>query len=133
MEAESSALRANVDSRRILVVDDNVDSAESLGMLLVASGHDVRTVHDGETALEVAVTFQPHVVFLDIGLPRMNGYELARELRRNQRAGGKMLLIALTGYGQKEDRQRSRESGLDQHLVKPLDPSALKALLASKG
>ncbi len=115
--------------RRVLVVDDNTDAADSLALLLRLSGHDVRTVHDGPTALEVAEAFRPEVVLLDIGLPRMDGYEVARRLR--QRDGAKrVLLVAVTGYGQEEDRRRTAEAGFDAHLVKPAEPVAVQRLLA---
>jgi PAS domain S-box-containing protein len=115
---------------RVLVVDDNVDSAESLAMLLEMSRHEVRTAHDGPTALEAALDFRPNVVLLDIGLPIMDGYEVAKRMRQ-QPTLGKVLLVAMTGYGQESDRQLSREAGFDHHLVKPADFSALEKLLAS--
>jgi PAS domain S-box-containing protein len=118
--------------RRILVVDDNVDAAASLAMLLQVEQHDVRTAHDGPTALHVAEAFRPEVIFLDIGLPRMDGYEVARRLRK-QAGLEKTLLVALTGYGQEEDRRRSQQAGFDAHLVKPADPVALQQLLAGLG
>jgi CheY-like chemotaxis protein len=111
-------------------VDDNVDAAESLAMLLRLGRHDVRTAHDGPTALQVAEAFRPEVVLLDIGLPRMDGYEVARQLRERE-GMGKALLVALTGYGQDEDRRRSLEAGFDAHLTKPADPSVLQRLLAA--
>jgi len=118
-----------VTPRRILVVDDNVDNAESIRLLFQLAGHQVRTAYNGHDALAAACAFRPEVVLLDIGLPGMDGYEVARRLR--EAAGGKkMLLIAQTGYGQEEDRRRSREAGFYAHLVKPVDPGALKALLA---
>jgi CheY-like chemotaxis protein len=116
--------------RRVLVVDDNADGADSLSLLLRVGGHDVRTAYDGPTALQVAVGFRPEVVLLDIGLPRMDGYEVARRLRGH--AGlENVMLVALTGYGQDEDRRRSADAGFDSHLVKPADPVALQALLSS--
>ncbi len=116
-------------ARRILIVDDNVDGAESLCLMLQLAGHVVRTVHDGTAALEVAPAFRPDVVLLDIGLPGMNGYEVARRLREQPELAG-TLLVALTGYGQEEDRQRCREAGFQHHLVKPVDPPVLMRLLA---
>ena len=106
--------------RRILVVDDNIDSAESLSMLLEISGHTVQMAHDGVEAVEKAANFLPEVVLLDIGLPRLNGYEAARKIRQ-EIWGKRMVLIALTGWGQEEDRQRSRDAGFDDHMVKPVD------------
>ncbi len=118
-----------VPSRRILVVDDNVDAAQSLAMLLQVSGHEVRTAHDGPTALQLAQTWPPQAVLLDIGLPRMDGYEVARRLRQ-QPAMENALLVALTGYGQEEDRRRALEAGFNAHLVKPADADELRHLLA---
>ncbi len=116
-------------ARRILIVDDNVDGAESLCLMLQLAGHEVRTVHDGTAALEVAPAFRPDAVLLDIGLPGMNGYEVARRLREQPELAG-TLLVALTGYGQEEDRQRCRDAGFQHHLVKPVDPPVLMRLLA---
>jgi signal transduction histidine kinase len=115
--------------RRVLVVDDNRDSADSLALLLQMMGHEVRSAYDGPAALQAAQAWRPEVVFLDIGLPGMNGYEVARRLRQERPAEG-LLLVALTGFGQEEDRQRSRAAGLDFHFVKPVDPNALRDLLA---
>ncbi|MBY0523125.1 MAG: response regulator [Gemmataceae bacterium] len=115
---------------RILVVDDNVDAADSLAMLLQMAGHEVRTAHDGSAAIETACEFFPDVVLLDIGLPGMTGYEVARQLRsRSQQR--ELLLVALTGYGQDEDRQRSHDAGFDHHLTKPVDPNELLRVLGS--
>jgi two-component system CheB/CheR fusion protein len=115
---------------RIVVAEDNVDSAAMLEELLGAIGHDVRTVHDGPRAIDAVAAFRPDVVLLDIGLPGMSGYEVAQRLRAE--AGGKdLLLVALTGWGQEEDRQKSAHAGIDHHLVKPVAPQALEALLAS--
>jgi CheY-like chemotaxis protein/two-component sensor histidine kinase len=116
-------------SRSILVVDDNVDAAESLSMMLRAWGHEVRTTHDGLAALNAAEQVRPEVILLDIGLPRMDGYEVARRLR--ERTGMRdVLLVALTGYGQEEDRRRAKEAGFDAHLTKPANPTSLQQLLA---
>jgi CheY-like chemotaxis protein len=116
--------------RRILVADDNADSVESLALLLTLRGSEVRTASDGWEAVEAAAEFGPDVVLLDIGMPRLNGYEAARKIREQSR-GGRMVLIALTGWGQDEDRQRSTDAGFDFHLVKPVDFAALEKLLAS--
>ena len=114
---------------RILVVDDNHDSALSLAMMLSIMGHETRTAHDGESAVISAEAFLPDVVLLDIGLPKLNGYEVAQRIRES--AWGKsMFLIAVTGWGQDEDRQRSSEVGLNLHMVKPVEPSVLEKLLA---
>jgi CheY-like chemotaxis protein len=113
---------------RILVVDDNQDAADSLAMLLRLAGQEIRLANDGPTALSVADSFRPEVVMLDIGLPGLDGYEVARRLRK--RPGGEnLLLIALTGYGQAEDQRLSREAGFDHHLVKPVDPHVLAQAL----
>ena len=114
---------------RILVVDDNHDSALSLAMMLSIMGHETRTAHDGESAVETAESFLPEVVLLDIGLPKLNGYEVAQRIRE-QAWGAAMFLIAVTGWGQEEDRQRSSEVGLNVHMVKPVEPAALEKLLA---
>jgi signal transduction histidine kinase/CheY-like chemotaxis protein len=114
--------------RRILLVDDNVDAAESLRLILELEGHEVRVAHDGATALRAAADFPPEIVLLDIGLPRMDGCEVARRLRERPEMA-KALLIAVTGYGQDEDRRRCREAGFNAHLVKPVDLDALRASL----
>ncbi len=119
-----------VAPRRILVVDDNRDAADSLGMLLKLLGADVCTANDGPAALEAFRTYRPSVMLLDIGLPEMDGYEVARRTRQ-QPEGGDVTLIALTGWGQEEDRRRSREAGIDHHLVKPVDLGVLEKLLAA--
>ena len=116
--------------RKILVVDDNHDSALSLAMMLSIMGHDTRTAHDGESAVSTAETFLPDVVLLDIGLPKLNGYEVAQRIRETS-WGASMYLIAVTGWGQDEDRQRSSEVGLNLHMVKPVEPSALEKVLAT--
>ena len=115
---------------KILVVDDNHDSALSLAMMLSIMGHDTRTAHDGESAVSTAETFLPDVILLDIGLPKLNGYEVAQRIRETS-WGTSMYLIAVTGWGQDEDRQRSSEVGLNLHMVKPVEPSALEKVLAT--
>jgi PAS domain S-box-containing protein len=116
-------------SRRILVVDDNEDSAESLAMMLRIMGHHVVAAYNGLEALEIARTTRPEVIFLDLGMPNISGYELARRLRQ-QPWGQDMILVALTGWGQEEDRRRTQEAGFHQHLVKPADPAILTQMLA---
>jgi CheY-like chemotaxis protein len=116
--------------QRVLVVDDNMDAAKTLGMVLDLVGHKTRIAHDGTTALQLAAEFEPQVVLLDIGLPEMDGYAVARELRK-QRAMANVLLVALTGYGQEDDRRRSQEAGFDIHMIKPVEPEALCELLAT--
>jgi signal transduction histidine kinase len=118
-----------VASRRVLVVDDNVDAAESLALLLRLGGHEARVAHDGPSALMLAEAEPPEVAFLDIGMPGMDGYELARRLREQPALRG-VLLVALTGWGQDEDRRRTREAGFDAHEVKPVSPEALEELLS---
>jgi CheY-like chemotaxis protein len=115
--------------RRVLVVDDNRDAAESLAMLLKLSGHEVYTAHDGLEAVDSAAKIQPDVVLLDIGLPKLDGYEAARRIRQQQQ-DKRVMLVALTGWGQEEDRRRSEEASFDLHLVKPVDLATLTKVLA---
>lgn len=114
--------------RRVLVVDDHRDAARILSLMLDTLGHDVRMATNGEQALDEVRAFHPEVVFLDIGLPRLDGYEVARRLRTRPE-GKDVKLVALTGWGHEEDRQRSREAGFDHHLVKPVNARTLRALL----
>ena len=112
------------------MVDDNADAADSLKALLGIWGHDVEIAHSGVSALQLAREFDPELVFLDIGLPEMNGYEVARRLREG--AGpAKARIIALSGYGAERDHLRSKEAGFDLHLVKPVDPRSLSGVIAS--
>jgi signal transduction histidine kinase len=113
---------------RVLVVDDNVDAADSLALLLRLHGHEVNTAHNGQDALEQIHTNGPAVVFLDIGLPGMDGHEVARRLRADE-GQPRCLLVAITGYGQDTDREKSREAGFDYHLIKPADPTKVEELL----
>ena len=115
--------------RRILVVDDNVDSADSLGELLEMLGNEVRTAYDGEAGVAAAGAFRPAVVLCDIGMPKVNGYDAARRIRAEEWGEG-MVLVALTGWGQEEDRAKSANAGFDHHLVKPVETAALMKLLA---
>jgi CheY-like chemotaxis protein len=132
--AETAEMAANITvpaasrrAHRILIVDDNNDAAETLSMLLSLEGHATCVANDGESALTAAKEFRPDTVFLDIGLPGMNGYETARHLRE---AHGRLLrLVALTGWGTEEDRQRAHDAGFDCHLVKPVDPAMLASAL----
>ena len=119
-------------SFRILVVDDNRDGADSLAEMLKMVGNDTRTAYDGQAGVDAAGEFRPDVILLDIGLPKLNGYEACRRIR-NEPWGAGVVLIALTGWGQDEDRRRSHEAGFDRHLVKPVDPQALMKLLARLG
>jgi len=128
----SSPMRVAVDPaevvpRRVLVVDDNSESAECLAILLRMRGHVVATAHDGVEAIDRAATFQPAVVLLDLGLPGLNGYHAARRIRMGQ-SGVK--IVAVTGWGQAEDRRRSAAAGFDAHLVKPVEFAELIQLLA---
>jgi CheY-like chemotaxis protein len=114
---------------RILVVDDNIDAAESMSFFLEQAGHEVRTAHDGLAAVAAAEQFRPYVILLDIGLPKMHGHEVAQSIRKQR--GNDVVVIALTGWGQEEDRRRSREAGVDYHLTKPVNLEELKRLLAA--
>ena len=116
-------------SRRILVVDDNADAASSLALILGRLGHQVVTAADGEDALKIAVDLHPDVVFLDLGMPRMDGFEAARQFRALP-DGAQTVLIALTGWGQQEDIRRTRAAGFDHHLLKPIDPGSLEQLVS---
>ena len=116
--------------RRILVVDDNRDAAESLAVFLQLDGHSVHTAYDGVEAVEAAESFRPDIVLLDIGMPKLNGFEACRRIRAT--AWGKdMTVIAQTGWGQDEDKRRTQEAGFDGHLVKPVDPVALMKIVAA--
>jgi CheY-like chemotaxis protein len=121
---------ATVRRSRILVADDNTDAADSLAMILEMAGHDVRVVHDGRAALSVAQSFRPDIVLLDIGMPQLNGYEVAQALRQEP-WGGNITLIALTGWGQESDRLKAMDAGFDRHLTKPVDPDTLEQLMGS--
>ncbi len=114
---------------RILVAEDSRDTADSLGLLLGLWGHEAVVVYDGPGALDAAAAHSPDVIFLDIGLPGMDGYEVARRLRRLPRLA-RTLLVAITGYGREADVQCCKEAGIDYHFLKPVDPAELKRLLA---
>lgn len=118
----------NGDQLRVLVVDDNVDIADALAALLDLQGCEVRVAHHGEAGLEQALEFEPDVIFLDIGLPGMDGYEVARELR-SRSFDRHITLVALTGYGQASDRQKAVEAGFDHHLVKPARLDQIREIL----
>jgi CheY-like chemotaxis protein len=115
--------------RRILIVDDSDDGAESLAMLLEFAGHETHKAYDGLEAIEAARRLRPDAVLLDIGLPRLNGYEACRRMRQEP-WGKELVLVALTGWGQEEDRRESRNAGFDAHMVKPVDHDALLQFLA---
>jgi PAS domain S-box-containing protein len=127
--ANASADPASRAGHRVLVVDDNRDAADSLGMLLRMMGNEVRTVYDGLEAVAAAQAFRPDVVLLDLGLPKMDGYEVARRIRDDER-GKHVLIVALTGWGQEEDRRRSKGAGFDHHMTKPIDFDDLGKLLS---
>jgi signal transduction histidine kinase/ActR/RegA family two-component response regulator len=133
LDGQPAATPRRTDRRsfRILVVDDNRDTANSCALLLKTLGHQVETAYDGVAAVQRARDFKPHVLFLDIGLPEMNGYDVARTLRAEGFEQERM--VAISGYGQAEDRQRSREAGFDQHLVKPVDHAVLTSVLENIG
>ncbi len=131
VSADKSKAGDEVVARRILVVDDNHDAAMSLAMMLEIMGNETQTAHDGLEALEIAESFAPDLVMLDIGMPKLNGYETARRIRQ-QPWGRGMKLVALTGWGQDEDRRKSEEAGFNSHMVKPIDPTALDQLLQSR-
>jgi PAS domain S-box-containing protein len=124
------AVEAPPFRRRVLIVDDNVDAAESLSTLLQIDGHETRIAHDGAAAVGAAESFRPDVVLLDIGLPKLSGHDVARQIRA-QTWGKEMVLVALTGWGQDEDRHRSWQTGFDHHMVKPVDMATLMRVLAS--
>ncbi len=124
---KESALDAR---KRVLVVDDNVDAAETLGLLLEILGAEVKVAHDGATALEQYAGYDPDLVLLDIGMPGMDGHEVVRRIRAEYGARH-TTVVALTGWGQAEDRRRSQEAGFDAHLVKPAGGDALKAVLTA--
>lgn len=113
---------------KILIADDNRDSADSMAMLLEAGGHAVHVAYDGEEALTIANEVRPEAILLDIGMPKMNGFECARSIRAESWAAG-TFLIALTGWGQEEDKKRALEAGFDRHLTKPVDPATLDEVL----
>jgi two-component system CheB/CheR fusion protein len=122
--------RQTCRSLRILIVDDNADTVESLAMLLRLYGHDVSTAQSGPEGLQSALSQIPEVILADLGLPGIDGYEVARRIREHTQAP---LLVAMTGYGQPEDRQRSKDAGFDYHLVKPIDPEKLQDLMSRFG
>ena len=126
----SAAGELSMAWRRVLVVDDNADAADSLAMLLTAQGDAVRIAYDGEEAVDAEAEFQPQVVLLDIGLPGLSGYDVARRIRA--RRGDGVLIVAITGWGQDEDRRRSREAGFDHHFTKPVDIGQLLQVIEAE-
>jgi CheY-like chemotaxis protein len=115
-------------ARRIVVADDNEDSAQSFAMLLSFSGHEVRIVHDGTAALDALRDYRPDVAFLDIGMPGLTGYEVAQAVRAEP-WGHEVTLVAVTGWGQPDDKLRAHSAGFDRHMVKPIDPDEVDRLL----
>jgi signal transduction histidine kinase/CheY-like chemotaxis protein len=130
----SGALAGPVESvsQRILIAEDGRDAADSFGLLLTMMGHEVEVVYDGEAAVTLAKEFQPDVIILDLGMPRLNGYDAARSIR-GEPWGKEVFLIALSGWGQPEDRRRSTEAGFDRHLTKPVDPDVIGSVLSTRG
>lgn len=116
--------------RRVLIVDDNPDAAEMIAMVLHLDGHDVRIAHDAEAALQLAEGFRPQVGLFDIGLPRTDGYELARRVRQHAKLAD-MYLVAITGWSQSEDRERAQQAGFDSHVSKPAEPDTVRRLVAT--
>jgi CheY-like chemotaxis protein len=127
VERRAPALQSGA-AQRVLVVDDNVDAAATLDMLLRSLGHRTCVVHDGIAALQMAEEFNPDVVLLDIGMPGLDGYEVARRLR-TMKKGAAFRIIAVTGWGQEANRAKSKEAGFDVHLVKPVEPTELVRVL----
>lgn len=128
-EQENQVETAAPSSLRVLVVDDNVDAAHTLAILVQLAGHDVRIAYDGPPALTMAQAFQPQVVLLDLNLPAMDGYEVARKLRARPETH-EAVLAAVSGWGQPEDKRRSKDAGFDRHFVKPVDPNIITKLLS---
>jgi CheY-like chemotaxis protein len=128
-EDDGAVLLQARNRRRVLIVDDNVDAAETLQMVVSTMGHDAETVHDGRSALDAARRKRPDVVLLDISMPGMDGFTVARTMR-SQPELRDIRVVALTGFGQRDDRRRTREAGFDDHLVKPVSPEDLQRLLA---
>ena len=117
-------------SRRVLLIEDNVDITDFIRMQLEIWGHEVSVAHDGPSGLEAALRLRPEIALLDVGLPGMDGYELAQRIRRDP-AGTEIRLVAMTGFGRPEDRAHALAAGFDAHLVKPVEPRHLQELLAS--
>ncbi len=119
------------DTLRVLIVEDEADTAEALEMILTMMGHQVRTAHSGLAALQTAKDHRPDVILLDIGLPELDGYQVAERLRETPDAMQNVVLVAMTGHGEAKDRQRAVRAGFDHHMVKPVDPRKLEQLLTS--
>jgi CheY-like chemotaxis protein len=121
--------RTAAASCRVLVAEDIPDAAEMMRLMIECMGHDVRIAADGIEAVAIAQDFDPQIALLDIGMPRMDGYEAARRIRAAM--GGRIILVALTGFGQEEDQRRAYEAGFDRHVTKPAEPDVLESLIAS--
>lgn len=130
--ATAGALQPVLHSLRVLVVDDNIDSANSLAAFLSLVGHDTEVCFEGEQAAAAAASFDADVVLLDIGMPTVDGYEVCRAIRSQQRKPP-VVVVGLSGWGLEEDRRKSREAGFDEHLLKPVEPAALELRLADIG
>lgn len=128
LSATTQAPLAPAVGRRVLVVDDNVDAAETMAMLLDLSGYETRTAFSGREALQIACAYRPELVFLDIGMPGMNGFKVAQR-RRADAATASALLVALTGWGTGEDLRKTKEAGFDAHLIKPAEPHNVEEIL----
>lgn len=131
VEKERSSPRPRPTGCRILIAEDSADAAEMLRLMLTFMGHDVRVASDGVQAVAAAREFNPRIALIDIGMPRMDGYEAARRIR--EALGSRVVLVALTGWGQDEDKRRSREAGFDHHFTKPMEPEVLQDLIGSCG
>ena len=125
--ADTAESAADTPTRRVLLADDNVDGAETMGMLLESNGHEIHLAHSGTAALEAVKRLKPDIVILDIGMPDMDGYEVAERIR-HEAWGKKLKLIAITGWGQAEDKRRAIAAGFDHHMTKPVDPDDLEKL-----
>jgi CheY-like chemotaxis protein len=128
-ERAKSTLTRTASPCRILIADDSPDAVEMMNLMLTLLGHSVKVATDGVAAVAAAISFEPQIAFLDIGMPRMDGYEAARRIR--EALGKRVVLVALTGWGQDEDKRRSREAGFDHHLTKPPDPDHLERLIGA--
>ena len=129
--AELGGPPAATAAQRVMVADDNRDSADSLAMLLELAGHEVRVARGGRVALSLAQTFRPDVAIIDIGMPDLNGYEVARQLRREPWAA-RISLVALTGWGRDDDRRQASDAGFDRHITKPVDPETIDRILTAR-
>lgn len=130
-QSKPRGLTVHGTPQRVLIVDDNRDFAATLAAILGSHGYDVRVANDGEEGLRTAAAFVPHVAFVDIGMPKRNGYDLAAEVRRNPRLAH-AYLVAVTGWGQDKDRERARGAGFDRHLMKPVEPRDILAIVESR-